>query len=364
MEDTVSKNSEAKGIAFSIVDEAIDGLHRSIVAVPVAEWRGHGARDINAELDVRHLARRAGLLEFPGASDEENGDGKKKGGKDAGEVEEEGEKTTPPMRMMVAGERDGVRFFSPLKNQEPDGHEEKQEEIWMGEEHGLFGSVRGEEGIKIGWGDLGIGSVEPGFELEDQRRGFGVFAEVAEGLGGAEIGDLGKAVSPVTDEEAFEPGLLVGAERFAGSLLKKRLETLGERGRRGRGREGGFSLSEGVNNDRKDEDPKNSESPEKSAVSANAREWLRHKLGGSWKSGREFGGDENRKGMGGTPGLGGGFAKVVAEIVSAGIETLDFESVAETILGGFGLECGRRGTVRGRGAGQAPGADPRDIVLR
>ena len=49
-----------------------------------------------------------------------------------------------------------------------------------------------------------------------------MFAKMAKDLGGFFVGDFGKSFAPVADEESFQLRLIVGGERFPGSLFHER----------------------------------------------------------------------------------------------------------------------------------------------
>ena len=73
------------------------------------------------------------------------------------------------MRLVIGWKGNRLTFVAPLKHQKPDGQQEKQEHKWMGEEHGGSGTIRGEKLVEIVGGEIGIGGVEPLFQLYDQR---------------------------------------------------------------------------------------------------------------------------------------------------------------------------------------------------
>ena len=71
--------------------------------------------------------------------------------------------------LVIAGNGNALRLVPPLERQKPDGQQEKQEDKWMGEEHGGLGSVRCEKLIEIVGREIGVWGMEPLFQLENER---------------------------------------------------------------------------------------------------------------------------------------------------------------------------------------------------
>ena len=89
------------------------------------------------------------MLELARSGEEDDANSEEESGQRGSETEKEGEKASPLMRLVIGGKGNGVTFVAPLKHQEPEGQQEKQEDIWMSEEHGGSRAVRREKLVEI-----------------------------------------------------------------------------------------------------------------------------------------------------------------------------------------------------------------------
>jgi len=142
----------------------------------------------------------------------------------------------------------------------------------------------------------------------------------------------------VAHEESFQLRLIVSGERVPGGFLHEGFQALGDGERREFLRGGDLLFSERINDDYEHDDPNDTEDFEHGAVTANLGNGLGSEVGRTLESRGKFGGDGDGDLVGRAPGFGGGIAKKVAKVIGSGIEALDFEVVAETVLRRLGFK--------------------------
>ena len=97
--------------------------------------------------------------------EKDNRDRENESGKGRSQSEQKGEKASPLMRLVIGWKGNRLTFVAPLKHQKPDGQQEQQEHEWMSEKHDRSGTIRGEKLVEIFGAEIGIGGVEPLFQL-------------------------------------------------------------------------------------------------------------------------------------------------------------------------------------------------------
>ena len=76
------------------------------------------------------------MFEFARAGEEDDAESENERRQRRGEIEENSQEASSLMGLMIAGKWNCLSLMPPLKDQKPEGQEEKQENEWMGKKHG------------------------------------------------------------------------------------------------------------------------------------------------------------------------------------------------------------------------------------